>query len=149
MLCEQDVKGKKEKLKLLLDKSDADDQLVNALRTELDKFRKVGGSKSASPGAGAGGGGGGGGGGFGVEDAGTKKRMSELGSKAAQQQTQIDRQEQIILALRDQLQQAQQQKPAAQQKPPQDLIKLQAENSKLRELVALLQEKLAEAEDMY
>ena len=88
-----------------------------------------------------------------------QRRMSELASKAAQQQTQIDRQEQIILALRDQLQRAQSEAAAASSgrggsaarggssaRPPQDLINLQAENSKLRELVALLQEKLAEAE---
>ena len=142
---ELDVRGKKEKLKTLLDKSDADDQLVEALRTELDKFRKGGG--------GAGGGAGGGIAGA-AEDAAQKKRMSELASRAAQQQTQIDRQEQIILALRDQMQQLQQKlqqkpPPSPEQRPPQDIIKLQTENSKLRELVALLQEKLADAADTY
>ena len=140
---ELDVRGKKEKLKTLLDKSDADDQLVEALRTELDKFRKGG------AGVGAGGGMVGA-----AEDATQKKRMIELASRAAQQQTQIDRQEQIILALRDQMQQLQQKlqqkpPPSPEQRPPQDIIKLQTENSKLRELVALLQEKLADAADTY
>ena len=80
--------------------------------------------------------------------------MGELASKAAQQQAQIDRQEQIILALRDQLQRQQADAAAAGSgpgsnrsgRPPQDLIAMQAENAKLRELAALLQEKLAEAE---
>ena len=89
-----------------------------------------------------------------AEDATQKKRMIELASRAAQQQTQIDRQEQIILALRDQMQQLQQKlqqkpPPSPEQRPPQDIIKLQTENSKLRELVALLQEKLADAADTY
>ena len=150
---ELDVRGKKEKLKTLLDKSDADDQLVEALRTELDKFRKGGGGAGGGAGVGAGVGAGGGMVGA-AEDATQKKRMIELASRAAQQQTQIDRQEQIILALRDQMQQLQQKlqqkpPPPPEQRPPQDLIKLQTENSKLRELVALLQEKLADAADTY
>ena len=133
---ELDVRGKKEKLKTLLDKSETDDALVTALRAELDKQRRNGGKGGGSSS-------GGGGGGEGLDAATLRKRMSELASKNAQQQTQIDRQEQIILALRDQLQN--QPEPKASARPPQDLIKLQAENSKLRELVGLLQEKLAEA----
>ena len=39
---EADVKSKKEKLKQLLDKSDADDELVHALQIELQKLRKGG-----------------------------------------------------------------------------------------------------------
>ena len=134
---ETDVRSKKEKLKLLLDKSDADDNLVAALRAELDKQRtRSGGGAAAGDGP--------------IN----QRRMGELASKAAQQQAQIDRQEQIILALRDQLQRQQADAAAAGSgpgsnrsgRPPQDLIAMQAENAKLRELVALLQEKLAEAE---
>ena len=85
------------------------------------------------------------------------------GVRMAQQQTQIDRQEQIIHALKDQLQRQQQQsgsqqgarsRPGSGIREPQDLIRLQNENGKLRELVQLLQEKLhdaqnGEAEDEY
>ena len=88
---EADVKGKKDRLRIMIDKSDSDDKLVAALRAELDKVRKGGG----------GGRGGGGGVHAGVDH---EKRAAELASRVAQQQTQIDRQEQIINALRDQLQ---------------------------------------------
>ena len=159
---EADVKSKKEKLKQLLDKSDADDELVHALQMELQKLRKGGGR--------SGGGGGGGGGGSpaggrgGVEAAAEahaqRRRLEELSTRAVQQQAQIDRQEHIILALRQQLQQQQQQRPQSGGangggyggggygggvKMPHDLIAVQTENGKLRELVALLQEKLVEA----
>ena len=144
---ENDVKSKKDKLRILLEKSDSDDKLVTALRNELDKARKGGGGGSTGRG-----------GGIDYE-----KRASELASRMAQQQTQIDRQEQIIHALKDQLQRQQQQsgsqqgarsRPGSGIREPQDLIRLQNENGKLRELVQLLQEKLhdaqnGEAEDEY
>ena len=75
----------------------------------------------------------------------------------ATQQVQITRQEQIILALRDQLEQARGRNTEAVaegpaqgetresgQRAPHDLIVARAENEKLRELVSLLQEKLRE-----
>jgi hypothetical protein len=138
---ESDAKGKKDKLRLLIEKSDSDDRLVQALRAELDKHRKSdrgGGSVTARAG------------GAGGNDA--ERRAGEVASRMAQQQTQIDRQEQIIHALREQLQtqSAAARPPSSGRAPPQDLIVLQTENGKLRELVALLQEKLAEAsEDTY
>ena len=158
---EADVKSKKEKLKQLLDKSDADDELVHALQMELQKLRKGGGR---SGGGGGGGGGSPAGGRGGVEAAAEahaqRRRLEELSTRAVQQQAQIDRQEHIILALRQQLQQQQQQRPQSGGangggyggggygggvKMPHDLIAVQTENGKLRELVALLQEKLVEA----
>ena len=83
-----------------------------------------------------------------------ERRAGEVAARLAQQQSQIDRQEQIINALREQLQQQQQQagsgssggsRPGSGRRAPQDLIVLQTENAKLRELVALLQDKLQEA----
>ena len=81
---------------------------------------------------------------------------NELGQRISKQQVQIDRQEQIINSLKDQLQQQRQQAAAAggdgmrsrpgSARPPQDLIHLQTENAKLRELVQLLQEKLHDAQ---
>ena len=81
----------------------------------------------------------------------------QLSARISEQQSQIDRQEQIINALKDQLQKQQAQagrgdgmRPGSGRKPPQDLIQLQSENTKLRELVQLLQEKLDEqAQDEY
>ena len=138
---EVDSKGKREKLVLMLDKSGTDDQLISALRSELDKHR-----------ARAKGGGGGGGGGA-AESGG---RAKELAAKLGAQQVQIDRQEQIILSLRDELERrnAEEKSPLPIQpasRPsssggwqPQDLIAAQTENAKLRELVSLLRQKLAQ-----
>ena len=78
---EVDSKGKREKLVLMLNKSGTDDQLISALRSELDKHRAR---------AKAGGGGGGGGGGAAAESGG---RAKELAAKLGAQQVQIDRQE--------------------------------------------------------
>jgi len=109
---------------------------VGALRAELEK------AKGAQP-----------------------SREKELASRAAAQQAQITRQESIIVALRDQLERTNetvQQMEAARRdeegatmcaaRPvsapralPQDLIVARAENDKLRELVTLLHEKLAQA----
>ena len=169
---EADGRGKRDKLKLLLDKSDTDDQLVTALRTELDKLRARAAAGGAGGGAGGGGGGGGaggsgggggngngGGGGGGAADA---KRAQELGAKLGEQQVQIDRQEHIIMSLRDELER----RGPAPESPlpirapggfgsrpgssagshPQDLIAAQTENAKLRELVALLRQKLAQVD---
>ena len=106
-ILEADVRGKKEKLKALLDKSDADDQLVHVLRDELEKLKRAerigaggGGSVSARaaprgmepP--------------FETDAAIQNRRLHELQGRASTQQAQIDRQEQIILSLRDQLQRA-------------------------------------------
>jgi len=106
---------------LLLDKSDADDNLVTALRSELQKARSGGGSSGPrSPPKTA------------AVDGEAKeaaRRVSDLSRRISEQQMQIDRQEQIINALRTQL--------AGQEA-------LSEENIKLRELVHLLQEKLAE-----
>ena len=143
---EADVKGKKDRLKIMIEKSDSDDQLVAALRTELDKARKGGGAR-----------GGGGGAGSGPSSIDHERRANELASRVAQQQTQIDRQEQIINALKDQRQQQQPQqpqhggdgmrsRPGSSGRQPQDMIQLQSENGKLRELCQLLQEKLSEAQ---
>ena len=60
--------------------------------------------------------------------------MRERRARASQQQTQIDRQEQIILSLRAQLNDK-----AARRQPPHEL---EQENASLRELVLLMQEKL-------
>ena len=90
----------------MLDKSDSDDQLAAALRAELDKARKGIGAR------GAGGGAGGGGNKDGID---YESRCKQLASRVTQQQTQVDRQEQIINALRDQLQQAQQAQQQQQQ----------------------------------
>ena len=139
---EVDSKGKREKLVLMLNKSGTDDQLISALRSELDKHR-----------ARAKAGGGGGGGGAAAESGG---RAKELAAKLGAQQVQIDRQEQIILSLRDELERrnAEEKSPLPIQpasRPsssggwqPQDLIAAQTENAKLRELVSLLRQKLAQ-----
>ena len=162
---EGQVKSSKDKLRVLLEKSDADDQLVRALKAELDKHRKGGGGgggvrrRSAARRARGGGGAAGAGG------ADAERRAGEVAARLASQQTQIDRQEQIILALREQLERQQQQQSTTAAAPgaarvgsrpgsgrhPQDVIVLQTENAKLRELVQLLQDKLAEAtsEDTY
>ena len=141
---EVDSKGKREKLVLMLNKSGTDDQLISALRSELDKHRAR---------AKAGSGGGGGGGGAAAESGG---RAKELAAKLGAQQVQIDRQEQIILSLRDELERrnAEEKSPLPIQpasRPsssggwqPQDLIAAQTENAKLRELVSLLRQKLAQ-----
>ncbi|KAL1519457.1 hypothetical protein AB1Y20_022978 [Prymnesium parvum] len=120
-ILEGDVKSKKEKLLVLLRKSDADDQLVGALRAELEKTR-AGGEEG---------------------------KGEQLAQRVAQQQAQITRQEQIILSLRDQLQRLQDReeaRPGSSPRQPHDLIVSQAENAKLRELVALLQDKLRDYE---
>ena len=146
---EGDSKGKREKLVLMLNKSGTDDQLISALRNELDKHI-----------ARANGGGGGGGGGAVAENGG---RTKELAAKLAAQQVQIDRQEQIILSLRDELERRNdelERRNAEEKSPlplrpasrpgssggwqPQDLIAAQMENAKLRELVSLLRQKLAQ-----
>ena len=158
---EADVKGKKERLKLMIEKSDSDDKLIEALRAELTKA-----TTSASPAAGGAGRGRGGGGGRAAASGGGVD-AEKLASRISQQQSQIDRQEQIIHALKDQLQQQQQQEnaggknggsgaavpralgrgaPSPRQPPHADLVQMQSENAKLRELVQLLQEKLADAE---
>ena len=123
-----------------------------ALRAELEK-RKTGG------------GGGGGGACRTMEDESNARRVHELTARAGQQQAQIDRQEQIIIALRDQLQRQpaaaprddyggfdgggssrSSSRPGSGARQPQDLIVARAENTKLRELVGLLQDKLRDLE---
>lgn len=132
-ILENDVRTKKEKLVVMLQKSDADDQLVGALRAELEKKRISSGPAGAC-------------GGF-DDDA---KRVQDLAARAGQQQAQIDRQEQIIIALRDQLQRQSDSssrgggRPSSGQRQPQDLILAQTENAKLRELVTLLQDQVNE-----
>ena len=145
---EADIKGKKDKLRTMIEKSDGDDALVSALRAELDKHRtKAGGGRGAGGGAVVGM----------APSATEERRAGEMAARMAQQQSQIDRQEQIINALREQLQTQQvaaadhsfgtgSRPGSARAKQPQDFIVLQTENAKLRELVALLQDKLAAAE---
>ena len=144
---ETDVKGKKDKLRVMIQKSDADDQLVQALRAELEKHRK-GGAVIRGGGATA----------AGQPIVSEERRAGEMAARLAQQQSQIDRQEQIIVALREQVQRlppgaapSSNSRPGSARQPPQDLIVLETENAKLRELVSLLQDKLAEAtsEDSY
>ena len=60
------------------------------LRAELEKRRSAGGGGGAAA--------------RGAEEEANARRVHELTARAGQQQVQIDRQEQIILALRDQLQ---------------------------------------------
>ena len=129
---------------------------ISALRNELDKHRARGGGAD-------GGGGGGGGGGGAAAAAESGGRSKELGAKLAAQQVQIDRQEQIILSLRDELERRNdelERRNAEEKSPlplrpasrpgssggwqPQDLIAAQMENAKLRELVSLLRQKLAQ-----
>ena len=137
---EADVKGKKDKLRVMIEKSDSDDLLVQALRAELEKRK-------------GGGGGGGGRAGGGQPAMSEERRAGEVAARLAQQQSQIDRQEQIIVALREQLQRqppaggapSGSSRPGSARREPQDLIVLETENAKLRELVALLQDKLHEA----
>ncbi len=86
---EADVRSKREKLKVMLDKSDTDDQLIRALQAELANERA-----RASPGGGASPGRRG--------DDGDAQRVRDLGARISVQQAQIDRQEQIIVALNEQ-----------------------------------------------
>lgn len=119
---EIDVRNKREKLKLLLDKSDNDNHLVSVLRQELDKYRKgEGGGRPAD----------------GSAEGEAQRRVANLTGRVSQQQVQIDRQEKIILSLREQL--AQDGGGADSGKEE----RLESENSQLRELVVLLQDKLA------
>ena len=87
-------------------------------------------------------------------------RAKDLAAKCASQQVQIDRQEQIILSLRDELERrnAEPQSPMPLRPPSRDrqhalapgvadaqeLIAAQTENAKLRELVSLMRQKLAQ-----
>ena len=83
---EADARNKREKLKVMLDKSDTDDQLIRALQIELANARASPGG--ASPGRRGG-----------DDDA---QRVRDLGARISVQQAQIDRQEQIIVALNEQ-----------------------------------------------
>lgn len=134
---EADGRSKREKLKLLLDKSDTDDQLVKALRTELNKALSKGGSGQASPSKA--------GGQHGIGGAAeVERRVQELSAFVSQQQSQISRQEQIILALKDELAERKAENNGTLgSENKQDLA---AKNGKLRELVHLLQQKVAELE---
>mmetsp|Transcript_11815 Transcript_11815/g.25560 ORF Transcript_11815/g.25560 Transcript_11815/m.25560 type:complete len:166 (-) Transcript_11815:314-811(-) len=124
-ILEADVKSKKEKLKMMLDKSDTDDKLVSALKEELAKLRGRAGGRKSDSGEGSPA--------SKPSDADTERRVCDLSARVSQQQAQISRQEQIIEALRGQVEQAANREET-----------LGAENSKLRELAELLQQKLRE-----
>uniref|UniRef100_A0A6V2MKL6 Uncharacterized protein n=2 Tax=Emiliania huxleyi TaxID=2903 RepID=A0A6V2MKL6_EMIHU len=79
---EADVRSKRDKLKLLLDKSDNDNQLVSALRAELERCRQSSGKLSPQGDVPA-------------------RRVADLATRAAEQQAQIGRQEKIIGSLRE------------------------------------------------
>mmetsp|Transcript_33748 Transcript_33748/g.100536 ORF Transcript_33748/g.100536 Transcript_33748/m.100536 type:complete len:112 (-) Transcript_33748:247-582(-) len=73
---------RRDKLKLLLDKSDNDNQLVSALRAELERCRQSSGKLSPQGDVPA-------------------RRVADLATRAAEQQAQIGRQEKIIGSLRE------------------------------------------------
>lgn len=165
---ETDGRSKREQLKLLLDKSDTDDELIRALRAELHKVTGKDDSRQASP-----------------TRAGTQqcresqsqqptgaqnsqqsvaaadvalaeseRRARELSASVVEQQAQIGRQEQIIVALKDELAaRSKAEEPRIHEMPLEEShfnsdqthsdTNLVRENEKLRELVHLLQQKLS------
>jgi len=120
---ETDVRSKREKLKMLLDKSDNDNHLISVLRHELDKYRRGGSAALRSSDD--------------TAEGEAQRRVADLTGRVSQQQVQIDRQEKIIHSLREQLSQGDDGSAEA------EVGRLEGENRKLRELVGLLQEKLA------
>jgi hypothetical protein len=120
---EADVRNKREKLKLLLDKSDHDNHLVSVLQHQLDKIRKgEGGNRPPE----------------GTAEGEAQRRVATLTGRVSQQQVQIDRQQKIIVSLREQLAEGDGGGAARD-----EVERLEGDNTKLRELVVLLQDKLA------
>lgn len=123
---------------MLLTKSDNDDELISALKQQLQKSAKAAGAGSAAGGAGA----------NSPEQrqaaearaAATSQALDAITAEKEELVKQNERQEQIIVFLRDQLS-----RQSVVKETPQEMQQLQVENGKLRELCQLLQDKLARA----
>ncbi|KAJ1633665.1 hypothetical protein T492DRAFT_978984 [Pavlovales sp. CCMP2436] len=135
-ILESEGRANREKLKMLLTKSDNDDELVQALKEQLrraSEMRKAATTVSQVPS---------------LVTAESGSALAELAAEREELARQNSRQEQIIVFLRDQLARAtvvRESESARSLPPPHDLRHLEVENSKLRELCQLLQDKLTAA----
>ncbi|KAG8470369.1 hypothetical protein KFE25_008790 [Diacronema lutheri] len=137
-ILEAEARSSRERVKLLLTKSENDDELVQALKAQLCKAVEKGGRRSSSRAASD----------ASAVAAESAAALAELGAQKAELVEQNERQEQIILFLRDQLSRAsivRESEARPNLPPPHDLRHLEVENGKLRELAQLLQDKLARA----
>eukprot|EP00741_Cyanophora_paradoxa_P005136 tig00000863_g4978.t1 len=138
---ENEVKALKQKLLVVLDKTANDDRLIATLKAELEGARGGGATGSSQPrrprGSSS----------RGTPDA----ELDSLRKVAREQEAQLDRQEQIILSLRDQLQRAMERLREKGQgggvgssgtRPESAMRSMQVENERLRELVDVLQSRL-------
>lgn len=136
-ILEAEQRAGRAKLKLLLTKSDDDDELVLALQAQLGKLAEQRPSGPAGERAGAGGA--------------SAAELAEVSARNEELAAQNAAQEQIILFLRDQLSRASAHSDSAREAADQPAAPalgaryLEVENGKLRELCQLLQDKLAQA----
>lgn len=136
-ILEAEGRANREKLKMLLTKSDNDDELVQALKQQLGRLSEQQQRlKATSPTRRAG-----------VATAESAAALAKLGEQNAELAEQNARQEQIIIFLRDQLSRASVVREGGGLPGRHELHQLEAENGKLRELCQLLQGKLARAVD--
>lgn len=125
-ILEGEVKDVKDKLAVVLDKTNNDDRLISALKGEVATLkRQVQGLLEKAP----------------KTDDQVWAELGQLRRRVGEQEEQIDRQEQIILALQN----AQNNNPTPRNKDnglEQQLKLAEIENSRLQQLVSVLQSKL-------